>query len=62
MVRLQSRLLYHYWNPHSHGYYQEMMAGLESKQPHADTTRMRQAGVELVGVSGGEHTGPFAQH
>jgi hypothetical protein len=61
MVKLQTRLLFNYWNLQSHGFYQDLMAGLASKQPHADTTRMREAGVELVGVSGGDNTGPFAE-
>jgi hypothetical protein len=61
MVKFQTRLLFNYWNIQSHEFYQDMMAGLASNQPDADTTRMRQAGVELVGFSGGDRTSPFAK-
>lgn len=61
MVKFQSRLLYDSWNIQSQAFYQAMRTGLESNQPHNDTTRMRQAGVELVGVPGIDDANPFAE-
>lgn len=62
MVKLQSGFRSGVWASHNQPFHASLLRGLEeSQQPDADTTRMREAGVELVVAAGTDDTSPFAE-